>query len=167
MIIGASLLIFAHISLSLLNSVAFGYMGLFALGVAFSLVPAAMWPSVAKIVPENRLGTAYATMFTLQNYGLAVFFWGIGKVLDIFNPDVIEKIRVARVGLSNQGLTNGQVVSKINELKVSGAIPSYNYTMPILMLVGLGVVSIFLAIMLKKADRTQGYGLEIVEKIRD
>lgn len=164
MIIGAFLLIFAHISLSLLNSVFFGYMGLFALGIAFSLVPAAMWPSVAKIVPENRLGTAYATMFTLQNYGLAVFFWAIGKVLDVFNPEVIEKIRLVRVDLTNQGLTNGQVISKINEMKASGIIPSYNYTIPILMLVGLGVVSIFLALMLKKADRAQGYGLELIDK---
>lgn len=164
MIIGSLLLIFAHISLSLLNNVVIGYFGLFALGVAYSLVPAAMWPSVAKIVPENRLGTAYATMFTLQNYGLAIFFWGIGKVLDIFNPEVINKIRIARTELSNQGLTNGQITTKINELKYSGALPSYDYTMPVLMLVGLGVVSIFLAFMLKKADRTQRYGLELVEK---
>lgn len=164
MIIGALLLIFAHISLSLLNSVVIGYCGLFALGVAYSLVPAAMWPSVAKIVPENRLGTAYATMFTLQNYGLAVFFWAIGKVLDVFNPVVIEKIRLIRIELANQGFTNGQMVAKINEMKASGAIPSYDYTMPILMLVGLGVASIFLAILLKKADFKQGYGLELIEK---
>ncbi|RPH25929.1 MAG: MFS transporter [Bacteroidales bacterium] len=164
MIVGASLLIFAHISLSLLNSVVFGYLGLLALGIAFSLIPAAMWPSVAKIVPENRLGTAYATMFTFQNYGLAIVPVIIGKVLDIFNPEIIEKIRVVRADLSSQGFTNGQIVSKINELKTSGVIPAYDYTMSILMLVGLGIISIFLAIMLKKADRKQGYGLELVEK---
>ena len=40
-----------------------------------------MWPSVAKIVAENRLGTAYASMFTVQNWGLGLFFWGIGALL--------------------------------------------------------------------------------------
>jgi len=135
-------------------------MGLFALGVAFSLVPAAMWPSVAGIVPENRLGTAYATMFTAQNYGLALFFWAIGKVLDIFNPDVIEKVRIVRTQLISKGLTNAQITERINELRAAGDIPSYDYTMPILMLVVPGLISIFLAFLLKKADEKQGYGLE-------
>ncbi len=81
MILGALLLIFAHLSLSLSDSPVFAYMGLLSLGVAFSLVPASMWPSVAKIVPENRLGTAYASMFTIQNWGLGLFFWGIGALL--------------------------------------------------------------------------------------
>jgi len=81
MILGALLLIFAHLSLSLSDSPVFAYMGLLCLGIAFSLVPASMWPSVAKIVPENRLGTAYASMFTIQNWGLGLFFWGIGALL--------------------------------------------------------------------------------------
>jgi hypothetical protein len=81
MMLGALLLIFAHVSLSLSSSPIFAYMGLLSLGIAFSLVPAAMWPSVAKIVPENRLGTAYASMFTVQNWGLGLFFWGIGALL--------------------------------------------------------------------------------------
>ncbi|MFO7574438.1 MAG: MFS transporter, partial [Bacteroidales bacterium] len=81
MMLGAFLLIFAHVSLSLSNSPFFAYMGLLSLGIAFSLVPAAMWPSVAKIVAENRLGTAYATMFTIQNWGLGLFYWGIGALL--------------------------------------------------------------------------------------
>ncbi len=81
MMLGALLLIFAHVALSLSSSPIFAYFGLLSLGVAFSLVPAAMWPSVAKIVPENRLGTAYASMFTVQNWGLGLFFWGIGALL--------------------------------------------------------------------------------------
>ncbi|MDD3642562.1 MAG: MFS transporter, partial [Candidatus Krumholzibacteria bacterium] len=112
MIIGSVLLIFAHITLSVLNSVALGYLGLFALGVAFSLVPAAMWPSVAKIVAENRLGTAYATMFTIQNYGLSVFYWGIGKVLDMVNPNVLAQIARAREDLIAQGLGPEQISAR-------------------------------------------------------
>jgi len=42
------------------------------LGIAFSLVPAAMWPSVARMVEGSRLGTAYGIMFLIQNLGLMV-----------------------------------------------------------------------------------------------
>ena len=52
------------------------------LGIAFSLVPSAMWPSVPKIIPENKLGTAYALIFWIQNWGLMGVPYLIGKVLD-------------------------------------------------------------------------------------
>jgi len=81
MILGSILLIFSHVTLAFIHVQALAYVALFCLGVAFSLVPAAMWPSVAKIVAENRLGTAYATMFTIQNWGLAVFFFLPGQLL--------------------------------------------------------------------------------------
>jgi len=161
MILGALLLIFAHISLSVFNVVALGYLGLLSLGVAFSLLPAAMWPSVAKIVKKNQLGTAYATMFTIQNWGLGAFFWGIGKVLDLVNPEVVAKIQEIRSGLEAQGLSVAEISVEMEKLKELGQVPFYNYTVPILMLVVLGVVSIFLALMLKKSDEKRGYGLEL------
>jgi len=135
MMLGSALLILAHLSLSLSNSVSLAYAGLLLLGVAFSLVPAAMWPSVAKIVPEHRLGTAYASMFTVQNWGLGLFFWGIGALLDLVNKSDLEAI-------------------KANEMM-------YDYTIPIFILVGCGVISIFLSYKLKRADKKQGYGLEL------
>ncbi|MCX6239133.1 MAG: MFS transporter [Bacteroidia bacterium] len=134
MMLGSCLLIFAHLSLSLSNSITLGYAALVSLGIAFALVPAAMWPSVAKIVPEKRLGTAYATMFTVQNWGLGAFFWGLGAVLDLTNHDKLTAIRAGK--------------------------EVYDYTIPIMMLVVCGVISIFLAALLKKADKKQGYGLE-------
>ena len=161
MILGSLLLIFAHITLSVLNSRFLGYVGLLSLGVAFSLVPAAMWPSVAKIVAEKRLGTAYATMFTIQNYGLAAFFWGIGKVLDLSNPTVVTRLQAAREKLLAAGVESSQISMRIEEMKIAHELPVYNYTVPILMLVGLGVVSIFLAYQLRIADKKQGYGLEM------
>lgn len=135
MILGSLLLIFAHIFLSAFTNVIFGYLGLISLGIAFSLVPAAMWPSVAKIVAESRLGTAYASMFTVQNWGLLLFFWGIGAVLDLANKSNLEKIRA------------GEMV--------------YNYTIPIAMLVVCGIVAMFLAFKLRQADKEQRYGLEL------
>jgi MFS family permease len=161
MILGSLLLIFAHISLSLFQSEVLGYFGLLSLGVAFSLVPAAMWPSVAKIVAEKRLGTAYASMFTIQNWGLLLFFWGIGAVLDLVNPSVVTTIEHIRNQLEAQGLSTGDISARINAMRISGEIPAYNYTWPIFMLVILGVISIFLAFQLKKADAKQKFGLEL------
>ncbi len=53
------------------------------MGVAFSLIPAVMWPSVAYIVPQKRLGTAYALMTLIQQIGLAGMNWLIGKANDV------------------------------------------------------------------------------------
>ena len=50
------------------------------LGIAFSLIPAVMWPSVAYIVEQKQLGTAYGLMTLIQNIGLALFNWLIGAV---------------------------------------------------------------------------------------
>jgi predicted MFS family arabinose efflux permease len=52
------------------------------MGVAFSLIPAAMWPSVALIVKEQNLGTAYGVMTMVQNIGLALFNYVIGWAND-------------------------------------------------------------------------------------
>ena len=62
------------------------------LGIAFSLVPAAMWPAVTKIVGENKLGTAYGFMFSVQNIGLWAFPMLIGSVLDASNPNYMTSM---------------------------------------------------------------------------
>jgi MFS family permease len=133
MILGSVLLICSHLALSVFNNVILGYFGLLSLGVAFSLVPAAMWPSVAKIVPENRLGTAYATMFTVQNWGLGAFYWGIGAVLELVNKDNLDEIKDGNA--------------------------AYDYTIPILILVICGIVSVFLSYKLMAANKKYDYGL--------
>lgn len=52
------------------------------MGIAFSLVPAVMWPSVAYLVEEKRLGTAYALMTLVQQVGLAAMNWLVGVTND-------------------------------------------------------------------------------------
>jgi MFS family permease len=53
------------------------------LGIGFSLIPAVMWPSVAYLVEERRLGSAYALMTLCQEVGWAALNWGIGKSNDV------------------------------------------------------------------------------------
>ena len=52
------------------------------MGIAFSMIPAVMWPSVAYIVDQKKLGTAYGLMTMIQNFGLAGFNMFIGWAND-------------------------------------------------------------------------------------
>jgi MFS family permease len=49
------------------------YVPMAMMGVAFSLIPAVMWPSVAYLVDQSRLGTAYGLMTMIQNIGFGGF----------------------------------------------------------------------------------------------
>jgi MFS family permease len=88
MIIGASTLLLVHTVFALTSLQPHFFMIL--LGVAFSLVPAAMWPSMVKLVRDKEIGTAYGLMYSVQNLGL----WGVpilaGVVLDRSNPGAPE-----------------------------------------------------------------------------
>jgi MFS family permease len=134
MVYGSLLLVLVHLMFALtrINP----YIPMLLLGVAFSLIPAAMWPSVTKIVEEKRLGSAYGLMFSIQNIGLWAFPMLIGKVLDFSNPDVTP-----------EAIKNGSMV--------------YNYTNPILMLAFMGVLGVFFALLLKRDDKVSGFGLEL------
>ena len=160
MLLGASLLIFSHSVFAFIPSVFLCYIALFALGIAFSLVPAAMWPSVAKIVPERRLGTAYAAMFTIQNIGLAIFFKGIGTVLDWVNPKVVATTQKFREIMEHVNFSNYEISDTIEHMKKVGDISVYNYTIPITLFIGCGVAAIFLALKLRNVSEAEGYGLE-------
>jgi MFS family permease len=53
------------------------------MGISFSMIPAVMWPSVAYIVDEKRLGTGYALMSLIQQIGFFAFNWAIGFANDL------------------------------------------------------------------------------------
>ncbi len=81
MIIGSVLLTLVHATFALpVNNVVLAITLMVVLGVAFGLVPSAMWPSVPKIIPMQVLGTAYALIFYIQNIGLSLVPIWIGKV---------------------------------------------------------------------------------------
>lgn len=81
MIIGSVLLTIVHAVFALpITSWVLAIAVMVVLGVAFGLVPSAMWPSVPKIIPMKLLGTAYAVIFYIQNIGLSLVPIMIGKV---------------------------------------------------------------------------------------
>ena len=59
------------------------YVPIIMLGIAFSLIPAIMWPSVAYLVKQNRLGTAYSIMTLIQQIGVFAFNYLLGWSNDI------------------------------------------------------------------------------------
>ncbi len=71
MIIGSLLMIPAHLLMGLTRI--YPAYPMVALGAAFVLVPAAMWPSVPLIVRKERVGTAFGLMTAIQNIGLGLF----------------------------------------------------------------------------------------------
>ncbi|MDP9066271.1 MAG: MFS transporter, partial [Pseudomonadota bacterium] len=52
------------------------------MGLAFSVIPAVMWPSVAYIVDPRRLGTAYALMTLIEQVGFFALNLLIGRAND-------------------------------------------------------------------------------------
>jgi MFS family permease len=101
------------------------------LGIVLSLVPAALWPSVPKIIPEKQIGTAFALIYWVQNIGFIVVPFIVGHVLDKFckrtTPD---------------------------------GVPAYDYTLVMIIFSVISLLSIFVAFALKKEDKRMGYGLE-------
>ena len=133
MILGSLMLIGVHLvfALPFLDNWVIAVVLTVILGIAFSLVPSAMWPSVPKIIPEKQLGTAYSLIFWVQNWGLMGVPLLIGVVLDKF---------CKHVGPGN--------------------VVTYDYTLPMVIFTGFGVLALIFALMLKAEDKKKHYGLE-------
>ena len=248
MIIGSIILIAVHgvLSIPFINFWLVAASMVVILGVGFALVPAAMWPSVPKIIPEKQLGTAYALIFWVQNIGLWAIPLLLGVILTSSNPDVsvnktfiknslqdaytqvltdnynfsLDEIRAIAsdvntklidsvvqvsdyeavsvadldtIALKNQiisntisGLTNidktldkKALSEKVVQLSVASIYSvivdnkvniRYNYQFDLLLFTLLSVLSLFIAMLLKREDRIKGYGLEkpnIEEKAKE
>ncbi len=96
LLLGSVLLILCHLTFAFIlpgfkgnavGGVVVAYVTILVLGASFSLVPAALWPSVPKLVDEKIIGSAYALIFWIQNIGLWLFPLLIGKVLENTNPE--------------------------------------------------------------------------------
>jgi len=238
MIVGSLILIFVHgiLAIPALTLWWIAAVMVIILGIGFSLVPSAMWPSVPKIIPEKQLGTAYAVIFWIQNIGLLFIPLILGSVLNTTNPDVspnkivvkdaIEKVfnevltgdnftakdidkavekatgtavdsivqyaeyipipikdvdtdnvkneiyhsisqEMSNVNFSGKketvladviqiGKSNAFEVIKKEKLNIR-----YDYFYDMLIFLGLSVLSLFFAFMLRIEDKKKGYGLEL------
>ena len=96
LMLGSILLVICHLTFAFIlpafkgNAVggtAVAYVTILVLGASFSLVPAALWPSVPKLVDEKIIGSAYAAIFWIQNIGLGLFPALIGIVLTKTNAE--------------------------------------------------------------------------------
>jgi MFS family permease len=246
MILGAILLIIVHIifTIPFLNHWVIAIMLILVLGIGFSLVPSAMWPSVPKIIPEKQLGTAYSLVFWVQNWGLmgvpALIGWVLNKYCFIgyfavagtgfvttqgahisqVVTDNQKSYTINEVGLisrknvdqkivqfiksddgkisavitaENDTISSGFIskkslkkAEKKQELKVTqyfynekeqienfvdtegrsvskfnNVFSFYNYTRPMMIFTGLGLLALLFAFLLKAEDKKKGYGLEL------
>ena len=101
LMIGSLLLIVCHLTFAFIlpmfkgqavGGIIVAYVTILVLGASFSLVPAALWPSVPKLVDAKVIGSAYALIFWIQNIGLWLFPLLIGKILDKTNPGVTDPV---------------------------------------------------------------------------
>ncbi len=132
-IIGCILLTLVHLifALPIAGNWGFAVVLMVTLCIAFSMVPAVMWPSVPKIVPLKQMGTAEALIFYIQNIGLALVPVLIGWSIEHFAKTV---------------LPNGNV--------------TYDYTVPMSIFMCFGLTSILFAVLLRREDKRKKYGLE-------
>lgn len=142
---GALIMIVCHLSYAFILPVYpekwFALLITVVLGVSFSLVPAALWPSVPKVIDGKILGSAYSLIFWVQNVGLCFVPKIIGNVLNATNPGVAEARSAA--------------------MAAGEALPAYDYTVPMIIFASFGVLAFILGIWLKREDKVKGYGLEL------
>ena len=126
MIVGSALVLASHLIITFApQGVPFyAYIAIALLGIGYSLVPSAMWPSVPKIIPEKNLGTAYSLIYWVQNLGM----WAV--------PIYIGRM-FARMVPENAG----------HAQEVAAAIHA-EYVF-----IALGVVAIIVAVMLRLSSR--------------
>lgn len=137
MMLGSLMLICVHFiyALPFIHAAWIAIVLMIVLGIAFSLVPSAMWPSVAKIFPVKQLGTAYSLIFFIQNIGL----WGIPALIGLV--------------LENYCITGTETVGGVTT-------NIYDYTLPMCIFTSIAVLSLVIAFALKAADKKYGYKLE-------
>lgn len=144
MLIGSILVTVSHIlfAIPILTMWPIAIFSVLLLGVGFSLVPSAMWPSVPRIIPERQLGTAYALIFFIQNLvALTIFPYAIGHVLDKYCIVNIEVIKEVTDGVTRE-------MTKVQ----------YDYMLPMAIFSISGIIAFVFAWRLKADDKK--FGLE-------
>ena len=172
LVIGSLLLIACHLTFafilpmfkgSAMGGTIVAYVTILVLGASFSLVPAALWPSVPKLVDEKIIGSAYALIFWIQNIGLWLFPLLIGKVLDNTNPELVARVNEVKestaAAVEAGTMTAAEAQQEVSVISEQVAV-SFDYTWPLVMLACLGVAALIIGFLLKIVDRKKNLGLE-------
>ena len=82
MLTGAVLVLVSHLIMAFApqGTAFYGYLAISMLGIGYSLVPSAMWPTVPKIIPDKNLGTAFSLIYWVQNMGMLLVPVFVGKI---------------------------------------------------------------------------------------
>ena len=82
MIVGSALVLASHLIITFAPQgvPGYAYLSIAMLGIGYSLVPSAMWPSVPQIIPEKNLGTAYSLVYWIQNMGMWAVPIYVGRI---------------------------------------------------------------------------------------
>ena len=154
LMLGSILLVVCHLTFAFIlpgvsassaaGGVVVAYVTILVLGASFSLVPAALWPSVPKLVDEKIIGSAYAAIFWIQNIGLGLFPTLIGNVLESSNAN-------------NAAVVAAKAAIEAGE---EGVLVPYDYKWALVMLASLGIAALLISVYLKAVDKKKGYGLE-------
>lgn len=140
MILGSFLVLISHLIIAFAPGTQFfGYAGVAILGVGYALVPAAMWPSVPKIIPDKNLGTAYSLIYWIQNMGMLVV------------PIVV-----------------GIIITKTNESFADPAVASLRSAVNAeYFFIGLSIIAIFISFVLgRSSDKNPQLMLDMPNKIK-
>lgn len=127
MIIGSLIMIPSHLLMGITKI--YPAYPMIALGAAFVLVPAAMWPSVPLIVRKERVGTAFGLMTAIQNIGLALFPFLNGILRDITHTYTSSMIMFSSLGivglifailLKKADAREGNILEHVEKGQISG-----------------------------------------------
>ncbi len=118
MVTGACMVAFAHLILAFAPSGSFyGYIGICLLGIGYSLVPAAMWPSIPKMLPEKVLGTAFSVVYWIQNMGLMLVPMAVGGIMERFSDPEAAAVHAEYlfIGISAIAIVSAVLFSRISD----------------------------------------------------
>lgn len=124
MILGSIAVLSGHLMLAFApqNVEFFGYAGIAMLGLGYSLVPSAMWPSVPRIVPQKALGTAYSLIYWIQNLGLYFVPKVVGRIfVNNHGLEAVAKVEWLFIALGSAAvlLACGLAVASRNDKKLN------------------------------------------------
>ena len=126
-VLGAALLMSIHVifALTFVRAWIVAVFLMLVMGVSISLVPSALWPTVARLIPEKRLGTAFSLIFYMQNTGISATSFIIGKLL----------VKYCITGTNARGGS------------------TYDYTLPMTVFAAIGALAVIASLILKAEER--------------